>query len=43
MQTDKLVQTIINVTWETAALPTICTIIAAAFYCSKEVRLVSTR
>ncbi|KAH9833739.1 uncharacterized protein C8Q71DRAFT_172399 [Rhodofomes roseus] len=35
-QTDKVVQTIINATWETASLPTACAIIAAAFYCSKE-------
>ncbi|KAH9927246.1 uncharacterized protein B0H18DRAFT_875712 [Fomitopsis serialis] len=38
-QTDQLVQTIINATWETALLPTICMVIAAAFYCSKEVSL----
>ncbi|EPS95980.1 hypothetical protein FOMPIDRAFT_85854 [Fomitopsis schrenkii] len=36
VQTDQLVQTIINVTWETAALPTVSIVVAAAFYCSKE-------
>ncbi|KZT71470.1 hypothetical protein DAEQUDRAFT_763701 [Daedalea quercina L-15889] len=35
-QADELVQTIINVTWETAALPTASTIVAAAFYCSRQ-------
>ncbi|KAI0727301.1 hypothetical protein C8Q72DRAFT_841110 [Fomitopsis betulina] len=35
-QTDQLVQTIIRVTWETAALPTASMLVAVVFYCGKE-------
>lgn len=41
-QTDQLVQTIIRVTWETAALPTASMLVAVVFYCGKEVSNVST-
>ncbi|KZT02145.1 uncharacterized protein LAESUDRAFT_794327 [Laetiporus sulphureus 93-53] len=34
---DKMLRNIIVLTWETAALPSTCTIIAAVFYCSREV------